>query len=101
VKDKDGETRRERNESFGAESPEAEVPDYGAFIWEWFWQLRQAQPPGFSGPVPISSLEIAAWCQLSGNIVRREEVRILRAIDARYCAEIDKEADAIKKREAV
>lgn len=76
------------------------MPDYGAFIWEWFWQLRQAQPPGFSGPVPISNLELMAWVQVTGNIVTREEIAILRAMDVQYCAEIEKESEAIRAREA-
>jgi hypothetical protein len=77
-----------------------EVPDNSAFIWEWFWDLRQSQPPGFSGLIPISSLELVAWVQLTGNIVTREEIAILRAVDARFCAEIEKEAEAIRSREA-
>ena len=76
------------------------MPDYGAFIWDWFWELRQTQPPGFSGPVPVSNLELMAWCQLTGNIVTREEVKTLKAMDARFCAELEKEHDAIRKREA-
>jgi hypothetical protein len=76
------------------------VPEHGVFIWDWFWELRQSQPPGFSGPVPISNLELQAWCQLCGNIVTREEVGILRAMDARFCAEIEKESEAIRVRES-
>ncbi|QRY69109.1 hypothetical protein JVX98_12825 [Ensifer sp. PDNC004] len=77
------------------------MPDYGAFIWDWFWELRQSQPPGLSGPVPISNLELMAWCALTGNEITREEVRILRVIDARFCAEITKELDRIRERETV
>ncbi|MFQ6161392.1 hypothetical protein [Sinorhizobium meliloti] len=75
------------------------MPDNGAFIWDWFWELRQSQPPGFSGPVPISNVELAAWCQLTGNIIAREEVRILRAVDIRFCSEVEKESEAIRTRE--
>ncbi|KRD56480.1 hypothetical protein ASE60_08445 [Ensifer sp. Root278] len=100
VRDKDGETRRERNEAFETESPDAEVPEHGTFIWDWFWELRQSQPPGFSGPVPVSNLDLIAWCQVTGNIVTREEASILKAIDACFCAEIEKESEAIRAREA-
>jgi hypothetical protein len=41
-----------------------------------------------------------AWCQISGNIVSREEVAILKAMDARFCAEIEREIEAIRGREA-
>ncbi|MGN7734370.1 phage tail assembly chaperone [Ensifer sp. 22564] len=76
------------------------MPEHGTFIWDWFWELRQSQPPGFSGPVPISNLELASWCQLSGNIITREEVWILRAMDTRFCSEIEKESAAIRTRES-
>lgn len=99
VRDKDGETRRERNEAFETASPEVEVPDNGAFIWDWFWELRQSQPPGFSGPVPISNLELMAWCRVTGNVARREEVALLKAMCNRYCAEIAQEMEAIRVRE--
>ncbi|MQW72164.1 hypothetical protein GHK50_05515 [Sinorhizobium medicae] len=75
------------------------MPDNGAFLWDWFWELRQAQPPGFSGPVPISNVEVSVWCQLTGNIIRREELAILRAMDARFCIEIEAESEAIRERD--
>lgn len=76
------------------------MPENGAFIWDWFWELRQSQPPGFSGPVPISNLDLVAWVQLFGNVVTREEVSTLRAMDIRFCLEIEKESEAIRTREA-
>ncbi|KQY78654.1 hypothetical protein ASD52_02065 [Ensifer sp. Root142] len=75
------------------------MPDHGAFIWDWFWELRQSQPPGFSGPVPVSNLELMAWCQVTGNIIRREEIGIVRAMDASFCLEIERETEAIRRRE--
>jgi hypothetical protein len=47
----------------------------------------------------VSNLEIAAWLHMTGNILRREEVAIIRAMDIRYCAEVDREAEAIRERE--
>ncbi|MDW9386891.1 hypothetical protein GOA99_19865 [Sinorhizobium meliloti] len=76
------------------------MPDNGAFLWDWFWELRQSQRPGFSGPVPISNGELALWCQLTGNIIRREEIAVIRAMDARFCVEIEKETESIGAREA-
>lgn len=100
MKDKDGETRRERNESFEIDSPEVEVPENGYFLWEWFWELRESTAPGFSGSAPVTNQELAAWVGITGNIVRREEVRVLKSMNSRYCAEIDKESEAIREREA-
>ncbi|MDP9809353.1 hypothetical protein J2W42_002201 [Rhizobium tibeticum] len=99
VKDSNGETRRERNEAFEIDSPDVDVPDNGAFLWSWFWELRQCQAPGFSGPAPISNLELATWCQITGNIIRREEVTIMRAMDGAFRAGVDAESEAIRARE--
>jgi hypothetical protein len=38
--------------------------------------------------------------QLTGNRLRREEVAVLRAMDGRYCQEVELESEAIRKREA-
>ena len=81
------------------ESPEADVPDAGAFLWDWFWEIRSGQPPGFNGANPVSNSELLAWLQITGNILRREEIAIIRAMDSRYVTEIDKEAEAIRERE--
>lgn len=91
------------------ELPNLSEPNGARVIWRFgirnpvaeaiLRELRQAQPPGFSGPVPISNREIAAWCQLTGNIVRREEVSLVRAMDARFCTEIEAETEAIRARE--
>ncbi|WP_245294990.1 hypothetical protein [Pararhizobium antarcticum] len=62
--------------------------------------MRETAAAGFSGPAPISNHELAAWVAITGNVVRREEVRILKAMSSRYCAEIDKESEAIAAREA-
>lgn len=99
MKDKDGETRRERNESFEVESPEVDVPEIGMFLWNWFWELRESSAPGFSGPSPISNQELVAWVSLTGNVVRREELKVLKSMSSRYCSEIDKESEEIRARE--
>ena len=65
MRDTNGETRRERNEAFELLSPEAEVPEAGHALWDWFWDLRSAQAPGFSGPVPLSHQEMLAWLHLT------------------------------------
>ena len=99
MRDANGETRRERNEAFELDSPEAEVPEAGYALWDWFWDLRSAQAPGFSGPAPLSNLEILAWVQLTGNLLRREEIAVLKAMDGRYCQAVEEEAEAIRTRE--
>ncbi|QYA14655.1 hypothetical protein I8E17_05375 [Rhizobium sp. AB2/73] len=80
------------------DSPDPEVPEFCASLWDWFWQLRSAQAPGFSGAVPISNVELLAWLQLTGNVLRREEIAIFRTMDSRYVAEVEREAEAIRER---
>jgi hypothetical protein len=93
-------TRRERNEAFEIDSPELKFPDEGSVLWEWFWDIRSSQNSGFNGVMRVSNIEVAYWLQITGNIVRREEAAILRTMDVRYCSEIDREAEAIREREA-
>ncbi|AGB71743.1 MULTISPECIES: phage tail assembly chaperone [Rhizobium] len=100
MRDINGETRRERNEAFELLSPEAEVPEAGHPLWDWFWDLRSAQAPGFSGPVPLSHQEMLAWLQLTGNLLRREDIAVLKAMDGRYCQVVVEETEAIRAREA-
>ena len=100
MKDSDGETRRERNVKFEVDCPDIDVPENGHFLWDWFWDLRQSQAPGFSGPSPISNQEIIAWASITGNILRREEAAVIKQMDSRYCREISIESEAIREREA-
>lgn len=48
----------------------------------------------------VSNGELVDWIQITGNVLRREEVAILRTMDVRYCVEIDREAEAIRDRES-
>lgn len=100
MRDTNGETRRERNEAFELLSPEAEVPEAGHTLWDWFWDLRSAQAPGFSGPAPLSHQEMLAWLQLTGNLLRREDIAVLKVMDGRYCQAVEEETEAIRAREA-
>ncbi|NTG07154.1 hypothetical protein G6L25_08245 [Agrobacterium rhizogenes] len=100
MKDKNGETRRERNDAFEIDSPDPDVPEFCLSLWDWFWELRSAQAPGFSGAAPVSHTELLAWLQITGNLLRREEIAIIRAMDSRYVVEIEREAEAIREREA-
>lgn len=68
-------------------------------LWEWFWDIRSAQSSGLAGAGRISHQELAAWLGLTGNVLRREEIGVLKAMDARYCAGVDDEAEAIRERE--
>ncbi|PRD42158.1 hypothetical protein C5748_18420 [Phyllobacterium phragmitis] len=64
--------------------------DHG-HLWDWFWDLSSSRSIGFNGPNPISVTDIANWAALTGTIVRREEVGIIRAMDAAYISAVAEE----------
>ena len=59
--DSNGETRRTRNERFGEPSPEVRVPERGAHIWDWFWQLSARRK---SGPEALTFADVGEWTRL-------------------------------------
>lgn len=46
---------------------------------------------GFNSPNPISLTDIANWSLLTGTIIRREEVSIIRAMDSAYLTALAEE----------
>ncbi|MBZ3690984.1 phage tail assembly chaperone [Phyllobacterium calauticae] len=92
--DENGETRRERNTRFNADSPIITIEDTIQYLWDWFWEMSDSRSSGMNGPNPISHQDLMAWCQFSGNILLREEWRILTAMDNTY-----REAIAIENKE--
>jgi hypothetical protein len=90
--DENGETRRQRLARFGlpVEEPEPLSQDFD-YLLGWFWDLNAGRPPGFSGPEPLSMTELALWISLTGEIVRREEIRIIRSMDDAYLAAVARE----------
>lgn len=93
--DENGETRRVRNEKFGAPSPELQVPDEAAHVWDWFWTLSARRR---SGPEAISYAEIGEWQRLAGMPVRPEEVEMLIQMDNAYLDEVGLEQRAQAER---
>lgn len=85
--DEKGETRRQRNERFGQghlTPDEIHVDEDFTYLLEWFWDLNLARSMGFNGPNPISYSEIAHWSAMTGNIISRREVALIRKMDAAY-----------------
>ena len=94
TKDYNGETRRERNKRYDmAElSPEEIIPRPGwEHLWEWFWHLDGQREQGANGPNPLNYLQLDAWQRLTGEIVRREEIQILMAMDRSYLSAFSQE----------
>lgn len=70
-------------------------PDY-AYLVDWFWDLSSARSMGFAGPDAIRLTDITAWSSLTGNLLLREEVAILRRLDFAFLqtlAEIEREKE--------
>ncbi len=80
------------------ESPEPEIPDGGEFLWETFWELSGDRRYGETGPHPLTSSDIIAWCSLTGTILRPDEISILRLMDSAYRTAAAAEAEANAKR---
>ena len=94
-----GETRRERNEAFGIGSPEVKIPPHGAYLLEWYFDLSDSLRrirDGVAEPIPPSEFE--ACKHATGQIVYPSEYAILRAIDAVFCSETNKELQAYRAR---
>lgn len=92
-------TRRERNEEFEREAPELIIPDEGQYLWDWYFELSSAVGRITDGVCfPIRWTEYLAWAEVTGLIVRSEEYAILRAMDASFCEETNKELQAYQKR---
>jgi len=93
-----GQTRRSRAIGFGKPTIEVIVPPCGAYIWEWFWHIRNTIN-GHEQPLTYS--EIYAWRDMSGNLVSYSDCAILMAMDAAFrsaAKEVAKENAALMKR---
>lgn len=91
--DEKKETRRERNENFGKDSPEVDVPEQGAHLWEWFWILSGQRARG-DGPQALRMADIESWNRMSGSMMRSDELDVLLAMDGAY-----REAQAVEESE--
>lgn len=65
-------------------------PDF-EYLLDWFWDISAGRSHGFNGPNPLSMTEIANWSALTGTVIRREEIAIIRAMDGEYLSSAAKE----------
>lgn len=93
--DENGETRRERNARFEEPSPDLDLPEAGAHVWEWFWEISARRR---SGPEALSYAEVGEWQRLTSTQVRPEEVEMLMKMDNAYLAEVREEQRAAMER---
>ncbi|KAF1016176.1 MAG: hypothetical protein GAK31_01665 [Stenotrophomonas maltophilia] len=93
--DEKGETRRQRNERFGASSPQLQIPDAASHVWEWFWQLSGRR---HSGPEPLTFADVGQWSRLLLIDLLPEEVEMLMAMDDQYLRAVREDQAAARER---
>lgn len=93
--DENGETRRQRNERFGIESPDQEFPGGALHVWDWFWQLSGRR---HSGPEALTFADVGQWSRLLHIDLLPEEVQMLMAMDDQYLRAVREEQKAARER---
>ena len=61
-----------------------EFPKALAYLWRAYLRLRRRAPGGFSGPQPVSWLEIDAFARRSGLALAPWEIELIEALDNIY-----------------
>lgn len=82
--DRNGETRRERNERFGVESPRVRPPKHGQYLWAWYQDAAQTRRVDGGDYQLLTPLEWKAWAEMKGELVRQEEFAALMEMDRSY-----------------
>lgn len=95
------ETRRERNERFGApEKNRSPIIPKGCSHYEaWFWDLSSMRPPAMEGVAPLRPRDFAEWASASGAALSREDIYVLRSMDGAFRAAVATEQDELRQRE--
>jgi hypothetical protein len=58
-----------------------EFPDLLEHVWTAFISLSNGRSVGFSGPNPISYMDIKSWCDLTGTPLEPIDVDIIKRLD--------------------
>lgn len=72
-------------------------PEDTEYLWDLYWELRNASRSGFSGPEKLSFLELDAWQRLRGHKLDNLTIDILLKMDSAYMAEWSKDQKKNKK----
>lgn len=68
------------------EEPIPDLPENGAYLWEWFCELSSGRGNNGFGPLPLSWADMDAWARLTGNCPEPWETAILRSMDGVFLA---------------
>lgn len=74
-----------------------EVPEGGEELLSVFWTLSGYRDQGFNGPLPIRPRDIRDWCEVTGNILTRDEIATLMAMDGAFMEAAAKERAEAQK----
>lgn len=70
-----------------------DIPPEGTeFLWDWFWDLSAGRANNGFGFGPISYGEIESWKNLTGNLPSPWMVQAIKAMDAVYCSEMNRQS---------
>ena len=69
---------------FGLAPPD--VPEDGAALWAWFWELASGRGSNGFGPQPISWGDMVAWATTYCIDLQPWQATILRAMDGAWLA---------------
>ena len=64
------------------------LPAGGDLLWLWFSELSATRTYGMSGPNPITHSEIESYGRAARWPIRPDHIRILRAMDSAWLAEV-------------
>lgn len=74
-----------------------EPPEEGGFVWDVFWELRNCQPTGMSGPERINFRELQAWQDVRGYRLDNAIVDMILKMDTAFMAEWHRQDRKTKK----
>jgi len=57
--------------------------------WSVFTELHRRRGHGFSGPLPLTFLDLDAWSRLTGNTLSGLDVRVIMLLDDTYIGSLN------------
>lgn len=98
--DERGQTRRERNDAHGHETPPLEIPLAGQHIWDFYETLNDRMRRVMDRQaIPISFSELHVAMMITGTLLNRKEIEILFEMDKIFCELVNLELKDLAERE--
>ena len=95
--DKDGTTEREHLEQVERQigrrpealEPPTHFPSLLSHVWSAFIALNNSRSMGFSGPNPITYIEIKAWKELTETHISSRDIETIKRVDTVYMGTVN------------